>query len=156
MKKSKKILLYSISLAIVVLSVVAFILNWALSIKILVHPVLNLFLCLFVGFGLLSYVLGFLTKSPWYIFLGAVMFGLSVFYVLFALLLVWWVALVCTFAVWAISAVLSLIACGNKTEAIAENDKEGYKDYKQRKAEKIEAEENAPEVEKPVIKSFKK
>ena len=69
--------------------------------------------------------------------------------------IIWWVALVILVVTVMIFPVISIIVCGNKTEDIALNKSEDYKNYEQRKAEK-EAEEAAKEPEPlPEIKSFK-
>ena len=46
------------------------------------------------------------------------------------------------------------MVCGNKTEQALNKDPE-YKNYNQRRAEKLEQEKNLPKEELPEIKSFK-
>lgn len=118
------------------------------------HPILNFLFCLFAGFGVLNFVLAIMKKSPAYFFLSALLICPASFYVTMQYI-IWWVALVILVVTVMIFPVISIIVCGNKTEDIALNKSEDYKNYEQRKAEK-EAEEAAKEPEPlPEIKSFK-
>ena len=47
------------------------------------------------------------------------------------------------------------MSTGNKTESIALNDSPDYKNYKERREEKLKAEQEKGEEELPEIKSFK-
>lgn len=155
MKISKKQLIISVvSLAILVASIVFLLLDVLLPIGLWTHPVLNFFFVMFVGFGVLTLVIGLSGSSPWFLFLSALLFGLSIIYALIQYTY-WWAAVLVAVALWLIFAVLSFIKAGNKTEEIAMNTSPEYKNYEQRKAEK-EAEEASREPEVlPEIKSYK-
>ena len=155
MSKTKKIV-YTITSSLIVLFALAFcILDWKLKIDFGYHPILSFLFVIFAGFGIVVLVLAFQAKSPWFFFTSAIMVGLSVFYVMFYYTR-YWVAIIVTVGIWALFAILSIVICGNTTENIALNKSPDYKDYKQRRAEKLEAEANKPEEELPEIKSFKK
>jgi protein-S-isoprenylcysteine O-methyltransferase Ste14 len=94
--------------------------------------------------------LAFLKKSPWYFFLSAILFGLSALYLLLSLVKPWWISIIVLLVLFGIFAVLSYIRCGNKTEDIALNKSEDYKNYKDRKNEDLEEKEEIPQ-----LKSFK-
>ena len=156
MKVSKKsITLGIISLIIVLASITLCILDWAIPLNIFIHPVLTLLLVAFAGFGLLTLVLAFSKKSPWFFFASALLMGPAVLYVTI-MYLDWWISLIIMLAVWAVWGILSVIVCGNKTEAIAENESPDYKDYEERRREKELEEAMNPAEPIPQIKSFKK
>lgn len=149
MKKQNKIFLI-VSLLILVCSLAFLLLNQFTFKDFLVHPILNFLLFNAVCFGVLAIVLAIKGKSPWYFFLSGILFGLSVLYVLLDQVDPWWIALITLFVLFGVFALLSYIVCGNKTEDIALNKSDDYKNYKEREKEKVEEKE-----EIPVLKSFK-
>ncbi|MBE7087489.1 MAG: hypothetical protein E7369_04225 [Clostridiales bacterium] len=151
----KNRLVYVIALCILVLSLAMTIIDWAVPLNLWIHPLLNFVFFIFCGFGVFSFVLGFIKKSPWYFFLSAGLLALSVLYVLISYKMVWYVTLLIVVCVPAIIALLSLIVNGNKTEDIALNKSDDYKTYEERKAFKEAAEKEEPQEELPEIKSFK-
>ena len=157
MKTTKNRMILGVcSIAIFVLALAFMIIDWVLPLGFLVHPVLNCVAILFLGFGIMTLVLAFKKKSPWYMFLSAGLIGLVALYVLLARVLsAWWIELVVTLAIFAIFAILSVTMFGNKTEDIALNKSPEYKNYEQRKAEKQAAEAEKEEEPLPEIKSFK-
>ena len=158
MAKSKNSLKYGlISLAIVAISNVIFVLDWALPLNFLIHPVLTLVLCLFAGFGVLTLVISLTKKSPLFMILSAPLVALAIMYVLLGLFLSkWWISICVMVVVFLIYVILGAMIFGNKTEEIAENDSPEYKNYQERKEEKKILEENQLEPELPKLKSFKK
>ncbi|MBE7089903.1 MAG: hypothetical protein E7362_03765 [Clostridiales bacterium] len=155
MSKNRKILGIS-SIAIFVVALAVMLMDWFIPLNLLFHPAANFAAILFLGFGIMTLVLAFRNKSPWFLFLSAILVGLCLLYVLLYVLLPdWWIAVVVVVAVWAIYAILSVTLFGNKTEAIALNKSPEYKNYEQRKAEKEEAEANKEEEPLPELKSFK-
>lgn len=149
MKKQNKIFLI-VSVLILVCSLAFLLLNQFTFKDFLVHPILNFLLFNAVCFGVLDIVLAIKGKSPWYFFLSGILFGLSVLYVLLDQVDPWWIALITLFVLFGVFALLSYIVCGNKTEDIALNKSDDYKNYKERGKEKVEEKE-----EIPVLKSFK-
>lgn len=141
------------SICILLVSVVVMILHIANVFSLwenFSHPILTFVLCAAALFGLYCYVLFILSKSAPGAFFGAVL--LSVFAVL---VLVhyefWWIVFVIVPVFCVITALLSYLIRGNKTDEIAENDKDGYKTYEERKKqESDDTEEKLPE-----LKSFK-
>ena len=155
MSKNKKILGVC-SIAIFVVALAFMFIDWFAPLNLLVHPALNFVAILFLGFGIMTLVLALKGKSPWFLFLSAVLIGLFLLYILLDVLWPdWWIAVVVTVAVWAIYAILSITLFGNKTEAIALNKSPEYKNYEQRKLEKEEAEATKEEEPLPELKSFK-
>ena len=155
MKISKKQLLISVvSLAILVVSILFLLLDVLLPIGLWMHPALNFLFVNFVGFGVLTLVLGFSRKSPWYFFLSGLLIGLAVVYALIQYV-EWWAAILIAVAIWIVFAIISFIKAGNKTEEIAMNTSSDYKNYEQRKAEKEAAEADKVPEELPKLKSFK-
>ncbi len=67
----------------------------------------------------------------------------------------WFITLIVAIALIAIALFGALILYNNKTTLVFDNEKEDYKDYKTRKAERDAAEKEKPEEELPEIKSFK-
>lgn len=153
-KKSKAYLCCGI--AIIVLSVAFMIVNYLSFPDFLVHPVLNAIAFLLIAFTILAYVKAISAKAPVYFMLGGIMLGFVILYVLIAALpKLWWIAIVVTIAVWAITALLSYIISGNKTEEIALNKSPDYKNYEERMKEKYAEAEKKDNKELPEIKSFK-
>lgn len=155
--KSKKNLIVGISiLTVLTLSLTFLLLNLLIPFTLWIHPFLNFLFVLFVGFGILTLVAGFVTKNPWFFFWAAVLLGLAGLYVLINYLKLWWVVLIILVIFWAILAVISFMRVGS-VEDISLNKSSDYKTYDQRKAEE-EAKENDEEKEEkplPQIKSFK-
>ena len=154
MKLSKNSLIIGIvSIVVLLVSLTVTLLDVFVPLNFWTHPILTFLFCIFLGFGITCLVLGYSKKSAWYVFIGAVMFGLALLYALLQYVFVWLAILVCVVVV-AILAIYNVMRSGSKTE-FALNEEEGYKDYKQRKEEKkeLEAQEDKPEL--PNIKSFK-
>lgn len=118
------------------------------------HPILNFLFCIFVGFGTLSIVLAFGKRSSWYFFIGGILLALSLLYVL-CQYIKFWIALIIVAVLLVIMCVVSFLNGSNKTENIALNERDDYKNYEQRKAEKEAAEKNEQQSQIPEIKSFK-
>ena len=155
MKISKKQLLISVvSLLILVASIAFLLLDVLLPIGLWTHPALNFFFVMFVGFSVLTLVLGFSKASPWYFFLSGLLIGLCAIYALIQYI-EWWAALLVVLGIWIIFAAISFIKAGNKTEEIAMNTSSEYKNYEQRKAEKQALEQAKEPEELPKLKSFK-
>ena len=153
MKISKKSLLLAVvSIAIVVASFVVMLLDALIPIGIWVHPILTLLLCLFVGFGIMTLVMGFTSKSPWWFMISAILLGLALIYVIANVTPLWWIGLIAVIILWVIVALFSFISAGNKTESIALNKDPEYKDYNERKEEAKEAPEEKEEL--PELKRF--
>lgn len=155
MKISKKQLFVSIaSIAVVLISLAVLLCDYLIPIRFWTHPMLNFLFCIFLGFGIIAFVLGVANKSPWYFFLCSLCVGLSLIYLMLQYL-PWWIGLVIVCCAWFILVMISIISSGNKTEDIALNKRSDYKDYNQRNAEKLAEEQNKPQEELPEIKSFK-
>ena len=94
MKITKKQLIISIiSILIILFSVALGLLDVIIPLNLWTHPVLNVLFVLFVGFGCMCFVLAFLSKSPWYFFLGSILVALAIVYV-FVQYLPWWIGVV--------------------------------------------------------------
>lgn len=155
MKKSKTQIIISIcSIAIILIALLFSILQAVGVLTVLAHPIITFIILLFGGLGIETLVLGIVKKSTWFFFLSIIMLSLVILYLLIKYVSVL-VGIISTVAFIAIAAVTCVLICGNKTESIALNKDPAYKDYNQRKAEKEEAERNAPKEELPEIKSFK-
>lgn len=154
LQRNKVVLL--ISVAILLISLVVTLCDALVPLNIWVHPVLTFLFCLFVGFGVTLIALAFIVRSPFYFFLSAGLLGIALFYALVNYM-TWWIALIALFVTWGVFACLSFLVNGNKTEDIALNKSDEYKDYKTRKAEKetAEAEKGEDKKELPEMKSFK-
>ena len=152
--KSKRLVLGLVSIAIILISLAIMLMDIFVPLSFWTHPILNFAFCLFVGFGTLTFVLAVKEKSPWYFFLAAFLLGLALFYLLMQYVK-WWVALIVLVCVLSVFGILSVIIAGNKTEDMALNKSSDYKDYKQRREEKLQEENLAPTEELPKIKSFK-
>ena len=101
---------------------------------------------------------GIVRKYVWHIFCGAGLFILALFYAGFDVFKFdWWINLIIAFALIFVFVGISVIIAGKKTEEIALNDHVEYKDYKQRQAEKLEAEKLAESEQGPMpeLKTFK-
>lgn len=152
--KNKRLVIGLTSIVILIASLTVMLLDIFIPLKLWTHPVLNLLFCMFIGFGVLSLTLAIKSKSPWYFFLSAILLGLSIFYVLMQYVK-WWIALIVLVLMLVIVAIVSVIIAGNKTEDIALNKSKDYKDYEQRREEKLAKEKEERPVELPEIKSFK-
>jgi fatty acid desaturase len=157
MKISKsKMCLGIIAIAILLASLTVTLLDVLIPLNFWIHPVLTFLFCAFLGLGVLSIAFGFAKNASWFVFLGAILFALAVFYAMFNLIQYWWVGLIVALVVLIVFAIVGFMVLGNKNE-IVDNDADNseYKDYKQRRAEKLEAEKNAEPEKLPEIKSFK-
>ena len=106
------------------------------SFNLWVHPVLTFFFVLFLGFGIKTFVLGFIRSSAWNFFLSAILLGFAFAYgFICSFTEFWWLAIIIVGVLWAIVALLSISVNGNGTEDIALNSKPDYKVYKNRKKE---------------------
>ena len=154
MKLTKnKMIVYVISLFILLGSLTLTLLDALIPLNLWTHPILTFLFCIFLGFGVMSLVLGYCKKCPWRVFVGSVLFSLAILYVLLQYVFVW-LAILITFVLIAILSIFSFMRMGSKTE-FALNDSEDYKDYKQRKQEKAQLEESQEQQPLPEIKSFK-
>lgn len=142
-----------VSIGILLVSLAILIVDVVVPLNFWTHAVLNFLFCLFTGFGFLSLFVGFKNKSAWFIFVGAVLIAMAMFY-MFIQYLFWWVALVIAVVFLSITSILDFMFLTNITEQV-DNDNPEYKNYEQRMAEKIEAEKNQDSEELPQIKSFK-
>ena len=132
------------------------ILNILLFKDFLFHPALNAVALLSLLFAIVSYVKAFSAKAPVYFMLGGILLSLVVLYLLLSLFIkFWWVAILVTAALLMITALVSYIIAGNKTEQIALNKSPEYKNYEERMKEKYEQAEKEDKKELPEIKSFK-
>ena len=158
MKTTKKQLIIAISsLLILVIALTFCILDFTGIVKFWQwawHPILTFLLFAFVGFGFICMILGILNKSPWFYFLTSVLLSMALFGILFHYI-PWWICLIAVIVLCSITALFSFITAGNKTENIALNDKPEYKNYKERREEKLKAEAENEKEELPEIKSFK-
>lgn len=151
----KNVGLYVISLCIVLASFAVMILDFAIPLNLWYHPVLNFIFCLFIGFGVFCVTLGVIKKSPWYFFLSAGQLVLALIYLLVFYKVNPLITVVSAIVLAAVVCLSSLIVCGNKTEDIALNKSDDYKNYEQRRAEKEKAEAEKEPEKLPEIKSFK-
>ncbi len=157
MKISKKQKIVSVfSILIILISLAVMLCDFLIPLNFWTFPLLNFLFCLFVGFGLLGLGLGFVNRSPWYFFISSTLLGLALFYAIIQYV-IWWICIVIFFVLLAVVAIVSFMTAGNKTEDVALNKSPEYKNYEQRRAEKLEAEAKAEQEkeELPEIKSFK-
>ena len=156
MKTKKNLLLGILSICIFVLSLTFAIIDWAVPLKVWTHPILNFLFALCIGFGIMSFALACVKRSPWYFFLSAILIGLAALYVTLQYI-VWWLCLIIIIVFMAVTSITSIMVAGNKTEEIALNKSPDYKTFEQRKAEEKEKEASEEKIEKPLpqIKSFK-
>lgn len=152
--KSKRLVLGLISIAIILVSLAVMLVDVFVPLSLWTHPILNFAFCIFVGFGVLALMLGVKEKSPWYFFLAAWLLGLAVFYLIIQYAK-WWIALIILICILAVLGILSVIIAGHKTEDIALNKSPDYKNYEQRREEKLQEEKLSTPEELPEIKSFK-
>ena len=151
MSNMRKNLLFSIlSIIVLALALTLTLLDALLPIGILIHPVLTFLLVNFLGFGLILFVKGITVKSNWFMFISNILLSLALFYLIITFIK-WWLALIIVFVFSVIISILTVCICGNPTE-YADNKKDGYLSYEQRKALK---EEDVSSQELPEIKSFK-
>lgn len=153
MKNQKKLIVPILSIAILLVSLAIMLCDILVPLSIWVHPVLTFLFCAFIGFGTLSFALGFIKKSPWFFFVGAILVGLALIYAL-SNYIAWWITLIVVVVIWIVFAILSFMSCGS-VEDIAKNNNPEYKTYEQRKAENVENNNKKEEKELPKIKSFK-
>ena len=149
----KRLTLCIISIAILAVSLTVMLCDYLIPLSFWTHPILNFLFALFVGFGIMSLVLGVTNKSPWYIFTATGLLGLAIIYVLLQYI-EWWIGVIFVVVVCAVMAIISVMRSGVKTEDIALNESPEYKNYKQRCAEK-NSEEKSEREEIPQLKSFK-
>lgn len=141
-----------ITVASVVVSIVDGLNEW----EIAVHPILTFLFLMLSGFGLLFLFSGFARRYPWHILIGSVIFFFALLYALIDVFTIkWWIILIVMIAYVFVAFSLTFIISGNKTEDIALNNHVEYKNYKQRREEKLKLEEEQQNVELPEIKSYK-
>lgn len=161
LKKELRILsiVYSIALLVIaVSSAVVAIIDGVKGLGITSHPILTFIFIASSGIALLLLIGGIVRKYVWHIFCGAGLFILALFYAGFVVFdFEWWINLIIAIALIFVFVGISVIIVGRKTEEIALNDHVEYKDYKQRQAEKLEAEKLAENecAPMPEIKTFK-
>ncbi len=156
MKLTKNQLTVAIcSVAILLISLTVLLLDVFVPLNFWTHPALNFLFVLFLGYGITALVVGIVKRSSPYMFLSALLLGLALLYAFTNLLGKFWVALIIAVVIVAIIAIMSFMLGANKTETIALNEKEGYKNYQERQQEKLEQEKNKEEEKLPEIKSFK-
>ena len=147
----KNTLLFPILSIIVLTSALVFaLLDALIPINFLIHPILNFLLVIFVGFGVLLFAKGASAKSHWFLFISNLLLSLALLY-LTVTYVKWWLSVLIVFVFSAIFSILSYCICGS-IEKVADNKKEGYLSYEQRKSLK---EEDCSSQELPEIKSFK-
>ncbi len=152
--KNQKILAI-VSIFVLLISVALMLIDFFTEFSFGYHPLLTFVFSLTVGFGIMCLALGLAKKSSWQFFLSAVLLGLASLYIFIIYIEMWWICLVLLAVIWGVLAIVCFMIGGNKTEDIALNEKEDYKDYKQRREEKKIEEEFAPKEELPKVKSFK-
>ena len=151
-----KIINYVLSVAIVLIALVLTIVSALGVFEFGSHPVWLFLLCITGGFGLFALVKAFIVKSPFFFMLSTILLLIALSYCLIDLAkLLWWLVILCAVVLAVLICLTSIFVAGNKTENIALNDKEDYKDYETRKAEKLAQENNTEEEKLPEIKSFK-
>ncbi len=102
-----------------------------------VHPILTFIFVLFLGFGIMSLIMGFTRSSTWYFFLSAILLGFAFAYGFICTFMeFWWLAIIIVVVLWAVIALISIAFNGNKTEDIALNSRPDYKVYADRKKDK--------------------
>lgn len=140
------------SIIILLLSLILMIMDFVLPLNLWTHPVLNFFFSLFIGLGITCIMIGLLKHRVFMFFIGILLSGLAVFYLIIQYF-VWWIALISCFVYIAVLTIINILINGNKTDDIALNNSKDYRDYRNR-AEKTDIEEEKQE-ELPEIKSFK-
>ena len=152
--KNARLFLTISNIVIAVLSVLFAILDGSYNWGITSHPILTFFFLFISGYAIVFLISGFARRYNWHTFIGAILFAIALLYALIDVFTVkWWIILIVMFAFIFIAFAIAILLNGNKTEDIALNNHEEYKDYKQRRAEKLANEEQEEEL--PTIKSFK-
>ncbi len=146
-------LFYVFSLVIVLFSALLTVLDYVVPFNLFIHPLLNLIFFIFIGFFAFLLVLGIIKKSPWFIFVSALLLELSLIYLLISIKALLWTYVAVLVLAPVIMALISFIVCGNKTEDIALNKQKECKTYHENKAEEKPLKKE--EIELPKIKSFK-
>lgn len=153
---TKKIVNYAVSVGIILISLALTIASALGAFEFGSHAGWLFVLCMTGGFGIFALIKAFASKSPFSFMLSSILLLIALSYCLIDLVnLQWWLVVICAVILAVLISLTSIFVAGNKTESIALNDKEGYKDYEQRKAEKAIAEEETTPEELPEIKSFK-
>ena len=78
--------------------------------------ILNFFFVIFLGFGIIGILVGFVQKKTFSLFIGSILFSVGLFYALFNLFSIWWIALILCLVFIAIIAIISYICFGNKSD----------------------------------------
>ena len=151
-KSNKKYLHVLLSVSIIIISLVFCIVDYVLDCEIWTHPILNFFFGIFLGFGILFSVRGFIKKSTLVVLIGTIFVSLAVFYLTIQYL-PWYIALVCAGCYALCLSIISNSIFGNKTD-YADNNSPDYKNYVER-AKIAQEQETKENVELPEIKSFK-
>lgn len=147
----KNALLFSIlSIIILTVALTFALLDALIPINFLIHPILNFLLLIFVGFGVLFFAKGVSNNSHWFLFISNLLLSLALLY-LTVTCVKWWLSVLIVFVFSAIYSIIAYCFCGN-IEQVADNKKEGYLTYEQKKSFK---EEDCSSQELPEIKSFK-
>ena len=143
------------SVAILLISLTVLLLDVFVPLNFWTHPVLNFLFMLSIGYGVMCLVIGIVKRSSANLFLSAILLGLALLYAFTNLIGKFWVAIIIDIVVFAIIFIAIFMLGANKTESIALNEAEDYKNYKERQKEKAEEEKNKEEEKLPEIKSFK-
>lgn len=146
----KNLLTAFLSIAIIIISLSFFIVNVVKPLDIWTHPILNFLVLLFLGFGLMFTIKGFLSKSSITILFGSILLSLAIFYITIQYL-AWYVALISSVCYALCISIISNTLYGNKND-YADNDSLDYKNYLERKTEESNKED---QEDLPKIKSFK-
>ena len=138
--KKERVITCSASIAILLVALTVMIVDFVVPLQLWTHPILNFLFCVFVGYGVYFLVLGIVKKSAWYMFISAILLALSIVYVLcqYVFALPWWAIVIVTVVFCLIIAFVCIMLAGYKTEDIAINKSQDYKDYYQRKADKCQ------------------
>ncbi len=154
--KNARLFLTISTILVAVLAVLFAILDGTNKWGITVHPILTFLFFLIAGLAIIFLVSGFVRRYNWHTFIGAILFGIALLYALIDIFTVkWWIILIVMIAFVLVAFAIAILLNGNKTEDIALNNHEEYKDYKERREEKLAKEQAEEETELPTIKSFK-
>ena len=148
--KKNNLLFLSLSILILIIALTFTLLDALLPIGFLIHPVLSFLLVLFLGFGVLLFFNGVKIKSHWFLFVSNIFLSLALLY-LTVTFVKWWLSILIVVVFSAILSIFTVLVCGNAQE-YADNKKDGYLTYAERKNLK---EEDASTQPLPEIKSFK-
>lgn len=119
----KKQFVYLAAIVVIVLSIVLMLVNLNRTESLVSSPFWWFFMGMTLGFGILSFVLGCIRKSPVCFFLAALLLdGFLVYLTIDVFSLIWYVVLIVGIMFLVVLALLDLFLLGNRTEAIAEND----------------------------------